>query len=284
MNVHGAMSQVIRRSYAGKMFAVAFLGTHIPLLALILWMLLRSDQHDPMLTQVALIALLATLAGTALTLYLLHRLLHPVRASAAALDAYDRDRVLPELPDHGDDEASRLMRGVNRNIRSIDETLGELEHLALHDPLTQALNRRGAEQALAESVRHAREARGPFSLVVVDADNLKPINDEHGHAAGDQALISMVANAQRMLGDGEWIGRWGGDEFLIGLHDEADAAREKLARWMASLGQSQFPLHASAGISVLRPGQSAQALYRIADAAMYRAKHEGGQRIISADV
>ena len=82
MKLYAAMDRVFRRSYAVKLFAVAFVGTHIPLLALLGWSLWRGWDSDPLLVQVAILCLFATLAGTALTFYLLHGLLAPVRASA----------------------------------------------------------------------------------------------------------------------------------------------------------------------------------------------------------
>lgn len=283
MDLHAALSRVFRRSYAAKLFLVAFIGTHVPLLALVLWMLLRPGEHDPMLTRAAVIALLATLVGTAATLYALHRLLHPVRAAAEAIDAYERVQSIPDLPEHGDDEASRLMRGINRNIRRIEENMRALQDVAVRDSLTQAYNRRGSEQALADSVARAQAQGTPFCLVVADMDDLKQINDAFGHAAGDLALVELVDAARASLREDEWISRWGGDEFLIGLHDDPEGAYRRVAAWQQALAGSQRPLHASVGMANLQPGLSAHYLYRVADAAMYRAKHGGGRRIVRAE-
>ena len=130
MKLYAAMDTVFRRSYAVKLFAVAFVGTHIPLLALLGWSLWRGWDSDPLLVQVAILCLLATLAGTALTFYLLHGLLAPVRASAAALHAFDHHAALPQLPEDGHDDAGVLMRGLNRSLRRIDDGIRQLEWTA----------------------------------------------------------------------------------------------------------------------------------------------------------
>ena len=73
----------------------------------------------------------------------------------------------------------------------------------LLDPLTLAFNRRGCEQALADAARLAQSRRQPLTLFVVDLDNLKPINDAHGHLAGDQVLVRLVDSARAWLQPGE---------------------------------------------------------------------------------
>src|SRR5690606_32272095 len=107
------------------------------------------------------------------------------------------------------------------------------------------------------------------------------INDEHGHAAGDRALIRVVESARQWLGPRDWVGRWGGDEFLLGIHDDLGPARQRVLDWMATLAEPRaigFPVHASAGGACFR-GQSASTLYREADEAMYEAKYGGGNAL-----
>ncbi|NEL80535.1 MAG: GGDEF domain-containing protein, partial [Xanthomonas perforans] len=110
----------------------------------------------------------------------------------------------------------RLLRGINRSLRGIDAGMRDLKKHALFDPLTEALNRRGCEQAMRDSVTAAQREGWPFVLFVLDMDNLKPINDRFGHLAGDRVLVRLVESAYGWLGAQDWIGRWGGDEFLIG--------------------------------------------------------------------
>ena len=274
MKLYAAMNRLFRRSYALKLFAVAFVGTHIPLLALLGWSLWRGWDSDPLLVQVAMLCLAATLAGTALTLYLLHGLLAPVRASAAALDAFDTHAVLPQLPEDGHDDAGLLMRGLNRSLRRIDDGIRELEWIARHDALTGALNRHGGNVQLTASIAALAEGAA-FTGAVLDMDALKQINDQHGHDAGDRALVRIVQELKPLLGPKDWICRQGGDEFLVGLHDDVQALEGRLAEWAAALVASDPLLRLSIGLAGYVPGEHAHALCRRADTAMYRAKRSG---------
>ena len=274
MKVYAAMNRVFRRSYAVKLFAVAFVGTHIPLLALLGWSVWRGWDSDPLLVQVANLCLLATLAGTAVTLYLLHGLLAPVRASAEALAAFDNHSVLPQLPEDGHDDAGLLMRGLNRSLRRIDEGVRKLEWTATHDALTGALNRHGGNVQLAASIAALPEG-GAFTIAVLDMDALKQINDQQGHDAGDRALVRIVQGLQPLLGPDDWICRQGGDEFLVGLHADMPALEARLSAWSAALLESDPLLRLSIGLAGYVPGEDAHVLCRRADAAMYRAKRTG---------
>lgn len=271
MKLYAAMNRLFRRSYALKLFAVAFVGTHIPLLALLGWSLWRGWDSDPLLVQVAMLCLAATLAGTALTLYLLHGLLAPVRASAAALDAFDTHAVLPQLPEDGHDDAGLLMRGLNRSLRRIDDGIRELEWIARHDALTGALNRHGGNVQLAASIA-VLPADAAFTIAVLDMDALKQINDHQGHDAGDRALVRIVQDLQPLLGAGDWICRQGGDEFLVGMHAPVAQVEGRLSAWAAALVESDPLLRLSIGLAAYAPGEDAHALCRRADAAMYQAK------------
>lgn len=283
MRLYDLLSRLFPRSFSAKLLAVAFVGIHIPLLLLIAWLVWQTELAGAQMWTVAGVVLVATLLGTGGTLWVLYRLLAPLRAAAEALDVYYAEQRLPLLPEYGEDELGRLLRGINRSLRGIDAGLQDLKKHALVDPLTEALNRRGCEQALLDSVAAAQREGWPFALFVIDMDNLKPINDRHGHAAGDQVLVRLVESAFDWLGAQDWIGRWGGDEFLIGVHAPEHEAALKLNQWLSGLEQApdgQIPVHASAGCAVCRAGEPASALYRRADAAMYRAKFSGGRQLV----
>jgi diguanylate cyclase (GGDEF)-like protein len=93
-----------------------------------------------------------------------------------------------------------------------------------------------------------------------------------------------VTSARNTCLDGQdWIGRWGGDEFLLGIHDELDAARTRIQRWLDAMeasGAPGGPVLASAGCAPYRSGMSPASLYRQADQAMYEAKFSGGHRLV----
>ena len=167
-----------------------------------------------------------------------------------------------------------------------DGTIEEMRRLALEDPLTHALSRRGTERQLLECITLAETEGVPLMLYVVDVDNLKPVNDEFGHAAGDRLLLDLVQRTREWLVDKDWIGRWGGDEFLICLHAPADDANARVEHWLRDLerpGPDRMPIRVSVGCAQYRPGLDAMQLYREADAAMYTAKARGGGVLVCND-
>lgn len=287
MRLYRGLARVFPRSFTAKLMAVVFFGLHVPLLVLLLWMAATGHYERGMMWTVVGVVLLATLLGTAMAMMALYRLMAPLRQAADALEAYYDEQRLPHLPDLGHDEIGRLLRSINRNLHGVDAGLRDLRRSVLLDPLTQALNRRGCEQALADSAAWASETDRPLTLFVVDLDNLKPINDAHGHLAGDQVLVRLVDTARQWLRGPDWIGRWGGDEFLLAVHADGNEAGERVTRWLAQLAAparaGDPPVQASAGAAGYRPGDDLREAYRRADAAMYRAKHAGGGRLLRAE-
>jgi diguanylate cyclase (GGDEF)-like protein len=157
-------------------------------------------------------------------------------------------------------------------------------HLATHDDLTDLPNRVMFGQLLSEAIKVAQRYRRKFSIMFVDLDRFKLINDTLGHAAGDLLLKDVAGLFKRCLRDSDVLARFGGDEFVILLHEVSDVAQvtavaRKLlsaavtpmmiqgreCRVTASIGVATFPDH----------GTDEQSLTKNADAAMYLAKEEG---------
>lgn len=287
MHLYRGLRRVLPRSFSARLMAVVFAGVHVPLLVLLLWMAGGGPPPDGARWTLVWVVLGATVVGAAIVMAALHRLMAPLRQAADALEAYYDEQRLPHLPDLGHDQIGRLLHSINRSLHGVDAGLRDLRRSVLLDPLTQALNRRGCEQALADSARQAQAQQQPLSLFVVDLDNLKPINDAHGHLAGDQVLVQLVESARHWLQPGDWIGRWGGDEFLLVVQAGHEVACERLRRWLARLdqagGNGAMPLKVSAGGAAYRPGEDLRGLYQRADAAMYRAKYAGGARLLCED-
>ncbi|MBS1838631.1 MAG: diguanylate cyclase, partial [Actinobacteria bacterium] len=158
----------------------------------------------------------------------------------------------------------------------------DLEHRALHDPLTglanQMLFRRNVESAL-----HADDADGRCAVVFVDLDDFKEVNDGLGHAAGDLLLVEVAQRLRSVVRDVDTVARLGGDEFALLVLDVSsgtealDVARrlhERLAEPVELLAQTVVP-GASIGVAMARPGIGLDGLLRDADLAMYHAKRSG---------
>lgn len=168
------------------------------------------------------------------------------------------------------------------------KTLQEQLYLqAVCDPLTGLLNRRHLETALPEAIDAARTSGKALSLVVVDLDHFKRINDRHGHGVGDEVLKALAVSMRAMAADGDLIYRHGGEEFLIVLpgSTRADAfgMAERLRQGFAErpIEGSDAPIRStlSCGIATFpSDGRTAQALLHSADTALYRAKTLGRNR------
>ncbi len=158
-----------------------------------------------------------------------------------------------------------------------------IERLLERDPLTDTLNRRAFDQALAHA--HAWLARGRgYALVMIDMDRFKQLNDSLGHAAGDAALRQMVQELQPCMRDVDRFGRLGGEEFCVLLPDTDIAGAALVAERMRTLVhtaplrwlEQDWPLSASFGVAEAERGdESCDAVLARADAALYRAKSQG---------
>jgi diguanylate cyclase (GGDEF)-like protein len=154
------------------------------------------------------------------------------------------------------------------------------------DPLTRLLNRRGLEDGLERELGRAQEERQPLSLVVLDCDDFKDVNDRGGHEVGDAVLRELGVVFGEACPEGAVAGRIGGDEFVVILRGlDADAALRVTERLRDALGKglddAGFPLRLSAGISTYPyDGAGTTHLLRAADQALYRAKAAGKNRVV----
>jgi diguanylate cyclase (GGDEF)-like protein len=167
-----------------------------------------------------------------------------------------------------------------------------LHELATTDSLTGAANRRHFIERLEGECARARRYHGGLTLAVIDADNFKRINDEHGHAAGDEVLKALSRACQGVLRAADFMGRLGGEEFALCL-PETDLAGgytvcERLRREIAAL---EVPFHGgqvsitvSIGVAQYQGDpEDSGSLFERADAAMYRAKESGRNRVEAVD-
>ncbi|MDP4535786.1 GGDEF domain-containing protein [Alkalimonas collagenimarina] len=156
------------------------------------------------------------------------------------------------------------------------------------DALTQTLNRSIMLDRIGHAISVSKREQSQFALLFVDLDNFKPINDNHGHAAGDAILQLVSARLTSALRDSDAVSRHGGDEFLLLLNhikSEEDVIQlaHKIGRAITQPYQidgHEISLSASIGMAIYpEHGSSIPDLIRYADTAMYRAKQEGGCRV-----
>lgn len=199
---------------------------------------------------------------------------------------------LPERISHVD-ARTNIMRHL---VNFVQQVIGELEdaneryrRLARHDLLTGLLNRGTTDETLAAMVDEAEEDAAPLSVLMMDIDDFKGINDTCGHAAGDQALRLVARVLQGEVRDGfDVAGRMGGDEFLVILYRteerEARFIADRIRKHIESL--SPLPggrkMTTSIGTAALLRGDTAQDLYKRADEALYAAKQSGKNAVATA--
>jgi GGDEF domain-containing protein len=166
----------------------------------------------------------------------------------------------------------RMAGWLVKHLEGLDAALRSLGELATHDHLTGLLNRRAGEERLAQDLARAERGGGTPSLAVVDLDGLKPINDEHGHRAGDACLEHFASVLARNVRKGDWLARWGATSSWWAC------GRRQGKRRRPSGEEARVTF--SGGIGRWRAGEDAQGLFRKADEALYRAKGAGRNTVI----
>ncbi|MFO1193635.1 MAG: diguanylate cyclase [Rhodoferax sp.] len=201
-----------------------------------------------------------------------------------------------------------LDRGTLTGVYAIFEDITEkrhleaqIRHLAFHDPLTHLPNRHLLEDRIHQALIACRRDQQLAALIVLDLDNFKPLNDAHGHLAGDLLLVEVAARLRQAVRAIDTVARFGGDEFIVVLHalagDPAQARQQALAvatkihdslgapydlvpTWDGASARIRHRCTASIGAALVDPlrDDAASALRR-ADQAMYAAKAQGRNRV-----
>ncbi|SFX00627.1 MULTISPECIES: GGDEF domain-containing protein [unclassified Pseudomonas] len=161
---------------------------------------------------------------------------------------------------------------------------------ALRDPLTGTGNRIAMDQTLEREIDMSRRHMQPLSLLMLDIDHFKRINDTHGHGVGDEVLRTVAESIKQQLRNVDMVFRFGGEEFLILLSNtsrETAAMVGERLRYAAQVQDyfvagTRIELTVSLGCATLLPGESAESLLRRVDSALYVAKREGRNRLAMA--
>jgi diguanylate cyclase (GGDEF)-like protein len=170
----------------------------------------------------------------------------------------------------------------------VSQFVAELKNASRYDALTGLLNRRAFEESLDEEVSRSRRLGEPFSVLMLDADHFKEINDRDGHAAGDRALQHLGTLLAAHMRDIDRVGRYGGEEFVVLLprtalaeaRVTAERLREKVQGLPPRWQERALPVTVSIGVSQWRgPEDDVASLLARADAALYQSKEAGRNRV-----
>jgi diguanylate cyclase (GGDEF)-like protein len=169
----------------------------------------------------------------------------------------------------------------NRKLSVLNQ---ELERLSVTDKLTGLFNRLKIDTVLEHEIVRSQRFRQPFSLILLDIDHFKSVNDTYGHQTGDQVLLAVSSILSNNTREADIVGRWGGEEFIVicpqtdgvGVLNLAEGLRQKFQEY-------DFPVvvhkTASFGVTTYRHGDQAREIVQRADEALYVAKNNGRNRV-----
>lgn len=183
----------------------------------------------------------------------------------------------------------RLRRRMQDQKRELRQALDEIHQMATHDSLTGLMNRRCLDDLLDKEIRRSARSGARLCLALIDLDHFKRINDQHGHACGDEVLRVFARDVGQKVRITDALGRWGGEEFVLLMPDvdlpRARAGAERLRRELEQLaivhGTSTIHVTLSAGVVELQDGEAAEALVNRADQALYEAKSRGRNTVLA---
>ena len=217
-----------------------------------------------------------------------------MRQIANALFVFTRELIVNSAVEHTEFSESQLtdlnlqLSVANAKLTAVNQALREKEakvrQLSFKDPLTNIANRRYLDTRLTGEITRCSRYGQPFTVVLLDLDHFKKINDTHGHEVGDRVLIEVARQLLRHTRSADIVGRYGGEEFLLLLpNTSVKTAKQLVERIIAALSRRLIqPLTqavtASFGIAQWHTGEDKHALVARADKAMYRAKDNGRNR------
>jgi len=225
---------------------------------------------------------------TALLTILLRPLVHAARAMR---DMADGKRELSQLAIHRNDEVGDLLLGFNHLVEKLQDkeaalqtAVKRLEQLAGTDALTGSWNRRQFDEVVDRELDRSRRYGHPISIMLLDLDYFKLINDKYGHLEGDRVLQLVANRIREALRKSDSLTRWGGEEFMVLMPDTGLANATVLAeRVRTSIGLHSIEnigsVTVSIGVAKFVVSESRDQWVERADAALYRAKHAGRNRV-----
>ncbi|BBP42795.1 hypothetical protein THMIRHAT_05410 [Thiosulfativibrio zosterae] len=183
-------------------------------------------------------------------------------------------------------ELNRSVSELNDTQKALQETNEKLSKLSITDALTQVYNRTYIDQRLTEEFALYQRHQQPLSLLMIDLDFFKSVNDIFGHLAGDQVLIKMAEWCQSQCRTDDLFARWGGEEFMVLCRNSDLASAEALAnRICKGATHVALPHHLqqslSIGVTQIQPQENIETFISRADQALYLAKNQGRNQVIS---
>jgi len=184
-----------------------------------------------------------------------------------------------------------LNEKLNREIEQRRRAEEAMRVMASLDPLTCLRNRRAMAERLEQEAARAQRHGKTFSLLMLDLDHFKEVNDTYGHAVGDEVLKETARRLKDQVRKEDVVSRWGGEEFLILLPDTeeegalnlAEKLRTRICEEKFTTAKGELDVAASGGVAMFSQNQDLHDLVEIADMAMYQAKIRGRNQVAMAE-
>ncbi|TGL54617.1 GGDEF domain-containing protein [Leptospira wolffii] len=291
LNFYSYLSRIrLLKSYSSKIMMVAFLGTHVPLISLLLFFVISTAEDFETALRILGLALAATLIGTFATLLALHKLLAPVVLTSKSLNRYLTERELPDLPVVYRDEAGSLMADTVTTVRKLDELI---HYMANYDGLSGLPNRELFIEKLNACLSELGSVEDPLSFPIfsLEVTHIKQIRSNFGLHMGDLYLRGLAQKLENLLGPETVIARTGDGEFsffpISSSSQVQESDSEKWAEKIEKTAAAQIPVvdqniasDVRIGISVFPfDGKSSDQLLWKSETALNQAKQSGNAKI-----
>ncbi|EPG67005.1 putative bifunctional diguanylate cyclase/phosphodiesterase [Leptospira wolffii] len=291
LNFYSYLSRIrLLKSYSSKIMMVAFLGTHVPLISLLLFFVISTAEDFETALRILGLALAATLIGTFATLLALHKLLAPVVLTSKSLNRYLTERELPDLPVVYRDEAGSLMADTVITVRKLDELI---HYMANYDGLSGLPNRELFIEKLNACLSELGSVEDPLSFPIfsLEVTHIKQIRSNFGLHMGDLYLRGLAQKLENLLGPETVIARTGDGEFsffpISSSSQVQESDSEKWAEKIEKTAAAQIPIvdqniasDVRIGISVFPfDGKSSDQLLWKSETALNQAKQSGNAKI-----
>ena len=274
-------------SFRSKVVFAVVVSVLLPVSIMEIYFIGFSTLRGPEVEQAILISGLAAAAAAVFAYWTLSTILRPILYTSRQLNHFLNERVLPDLPVHYRDEVGSLMSNVNYLARSMQNLVESANQNGAIDHLTGIYNRRSAENRLKDSIELTRIRQNSLSFAILDIDNFKMLNDTYGHDFGDTVLRQVGELLRTNVRRTDWVGRWGGDEFVISVQGGENEASAMLSRLcdlarrelFIAPDQSVHKITFSCGVCEWQEMMDSQLLFTKADEALYTAKRGGRDQL-----
>lgn len=271
-----ALPQLRLASTATLLSALAAL---LPLIAVVA---LTAADSAPSAGALIGVTAVATAVAAGALWWILRGVFTPYRVAAAQLAAYLGDRQLPPLVEVGTDEVGRLFKDISLACTRMEQQLQALDSESGFDALTGLKNWQSENDDLSGVFPSSTERRRPLSISLVDLDGMRALNEGAGHAVGDAELQRVASVLQHTLRSGDWIGRWGGDEFLVACQGDLTTMEKLMRRVRQTLVAdvtNRNNLTVSVGVAEVGRHESIEDGLHRAERALEQAKQDGADRV-----